>query len=105
MTITFANRVCVSIQESINIPHIQDVLKDVPAKFSQHLINRVGNDLSPSPTTAGDVYGKWSIRQPLDGDHMELYGLGPNYGGSEVKPTKSFDKNKSQRGKGVRRPR
>lgn len=86
------------LQEAIYIPHIPDFFKDRPERSTQDLINRVGNKLSHRSKPSGDVFVNWALRDESDSENMALYGLGHKYGGSALRPTKSFIKNKAKRG-------
>lgn len=82
------------LQEAIDIPAVQDFLKDRPSKDSQELINRVGNKLSSRPKTAGAVFANWAIPRGQGAESTVMYTLGQNYGGGAKRPIKSFIKNR-----------
>lgn len=86
------------LQEAISIPSVHGFLKDRPPNSAQELVNRVGNKLFRRPKTARAVFGNWSTSHNNEKESMALYSLGKNYGGSAVRPTKSFVKNMSQTG-------
>lgn len=52
-----------------------DFLKEIPARYSQNLINRVANILSDRPRTTVPVYGNWAINRGED-TGLEMYTLG-----------------------------
>lgn len=83
------------LQEAIDIPSIQDFLKDRPARTSQNLINRVANKLSDRPKTAGSVSANWAAANGKGEDSAVLYSSSQKYGGNAVRPMKTFVKNKA----------
>lgn len=78
---------------AVDIPTIQDALRDRTPRISQQLINRVANRLSTQKRTAGmtaahlaeDAHD-WDDSD----DDMALYSLGQKYGGDAKRHLKSY---------------
>lgn len=85
---------------SIDVPSIQDSLKDKVPRSAQQLINRVANRLSDKPHSAGTPSAYFSSRDPnRRPDRSEsCYTLGQNYGGEAKRYVKMYGKIRRGRG-------
>lgn len=80
------------LQEALDIPNIQDLLKYRPSRTSQKLINRVANSFSDKPNTAGSAYATCSTFEESTEEINAYYGLVQRYGGESRKLVKTFAK-------------
>lgn len=79
---------------SIDIPKVQDTLKDRVPRTAHQLVNRVANRLSDKPRSAGITSAYLSSHNqssyPSSEDERVNYTLGQNYGGAAKRETKGF---------------
>lgn len=80
------------LSEAIDLPAVEELLRDLPAITVNSILQRVPGKLSTSASTAREVYTNWALSLDHQGDTSAYYGLGNRYGDETKSPPKNFKK-------------